>query len=131
MDNRGMVGRGGMNNRGSMDYWSMVRRSSMNSWGCSIAGNSFIGDVLDVSRVSISAIVDHLSPAIRKSHPVGARCGVSISLLLLSKVGSTVVITHSVLVSVQCGLCKVRGGIPRGYRGGRGSGKGSGEDENL
>merc|ERR1719350_1123596 len=131
MNNGGMVGRGGMDNRGSMDYWGMVCRSIMNSWCGSIAGDSFIGDILDVSRVSISAIVDHLSPAIRKSHPVGARGGVSISLLLLSKVSSTVVITHSVLVSIQCGLCKVRGGIPRGYRGCRGSSKGSGEDENL
>ena len=94
MDDRGMV------SRISMDYWSMVCRSSMNSWCGSIAGNSFIGDILDVSRVSISAIVDHLSPAIRKSHPVGARGGVSISLLLLSKVSSTVVITHSILVSI-------------------------------
>merc|ERR1711970_1332590 len=90
MDNRGMVGRGSMHNRGGMDSRS-VR----------VAGYSFIGDILNISGVSISAIVDHLSPAIRKSHPVCTRGGVSISLLLLSKVSSTVVITDSILVSIQ------------------------------
>merc|ERR1712128_243511 len=69
MDNGCMVGGGSMNNRGSMDNWGMVSWSSMHSWSSSIAGNSFIGDILDVSRVSISAIVDNPSPAIRKSHP--------------------------------------------------------------
>merc|ERR1712106_1214830 len=74
MDNRGMVGWSGMNDwslvgRSSMDYRSMVCWGGMNSWCGSIAGNSFIGYILDVSRVSISAVVDHLSPAVRKSHP--------------------------------------------------------------
>merc|ERR1712106_99177 len=109
MDNRGMIGRGGMNNwgmisRGSMDNWGMISWSSMDSWSSSIAGNSFIGDILDVSRVSISAIVDNLSPAIRKSHPVAARGGVTIFLLLLSKVISTVVVTYSILVGVHWDL---------------------------
>merc|ERR1719430_2465059 len=95
MDNRGMIGRGGMDNRG------MISRSSMDSRSVGIAGYSFIGDILNISRVPISTIVDHLSPAIRKSHPVCTRGGVSISLLLLSKVSSTVVITDSILVSIQ------------------------------
>jgi len=134
MNNRSMVNRCGMNNRGMMDYRSMVCWGGMNSWCGSIAGNTFISDILDVSRVSISAVVDHLSPAVRKSHPVGARGGVSISLLLLGKVSSTVVITDSILESIQSRLSKVRGGrggIALGSRGGGGSGKGSGEDENL
>merc|ERR1712128_298641 len=131
VDDRSMVSRCGMNNRGMMDYRSMVCWSGMNSWCGSIAGNTFISDILDVSRVSISAVVDHLSPAVRKSHPVGARGGVSISLLLLGKVSSTVVITDSILESIQSRLSKVRGG-----RGGialrsRGGGKGICEDENL
>merc|ERR1712106_66635 len=109
MDNGCMVGGGSMDNRGmicrgSMDNWGMVSWSSMHSWSSSIAGNSFIGDILDVSRVSISAIVDNLSPAIRKSHPVAARGGVTISLLLLSKVISTVVVTYSILVGVHWDL---------------------------
>merc|ERR1712123_222836 len=131
MNNRSMINRCGMNNRGMMDNRSMVCWGGMNSWCGSIAGNTFIGDILDVSRVSISAVVDHLSPAVRKSHPVGARGGVSISLLLLGKVSSTVVITDSILESIQSRLSKVkggRGGIALGSRGGRGSGKGSGED---
>merc|ERR1719427_2300691 len=98
MDDRGMIGRGSMNNRG------MIDRGSKDSRSGSIAGYSFIGDILNVSRVSISTIVDHLSPAIRKSHPVCTRGGVSISLLLLSKVSSTVVITDSILVSIQSRL---------------------------
>merc|ERR1712106_579532 len=104
MDNRGMISRGGMNNRGSMNNWGMISWSSMDSWSSSIAGNSSIGDILDVSRVSISAIVDNLSPAIRKSHPVAARGGVTIFLLLLSKVISTVVVTYSILVGVHWDL---------------------------
>merc|ERR1719309_1311927 len=101
MDNWSMIGRGSMNNRGGMDNRGMISRSSMNSRSVRIAGYSFIGDILNVSGVSISTIVDHLSPAIRKSHPVCTRGGVSISLLLLSKVSSTVVITDSILVSIQ------------------------------
>merc|ERR1712106_883151 len=132
----GMVGRGGMdnrgmNNRGSMDNWGMISWSSMDSWSSSIAGNSFIGDILDVSRVSISAIVDNLSPAIRKSHPVAARGGVTISLLLLSEVISTVVVTHSILVGVDWGLIIHWLGGTIGHRGGRGSSDGSGEEEDL
>merc|ERR1711892_1114876 len=139
VDDRGMVGwgrvdNGGMVGWGRVDNWSMVGWGGMNSWCGSIAGNTFIGDILDVSRVSISAVVDHLSPAVRKSHPVGARGGVSISLLLLGKVSSTVVITDSILESIQGRLSKVRGGrggIALGSRGGGGSSKGSGEDEKL
>merc|ERR1712106_458783 len=131
MYNRCMISRGGMNNRGSMNNWGMVGRSSMDSWSSSIAGNSFIGDILDVSRASISAIVDNLSPAIRKSHPVAARGGVTISLLLLSKVISTVVVTHSILVGVHWGLIIHWLGGTIGHRGGRGSSDGSGEEEDL
>merc|ERR1712038_273075 len=101
MDNRCMISRGSMNNRSGMDNRGMISRSSMDSRSVRIAGYSFIGDILNVSRVSICTIVDHLSPAIRKSHPVCTRGGVSISLLLLSKVSSTVVITDSILVSIQ------------------------------
>merc|ERR1712106_616909 len=131
MDNRSMISRGGMYNRGSMNNRGMVGRSSMDSWSSSIAGNSLIGDILDVSRVSISAIVDNLSPAIRKSHPVAARGGVTISLLLLSKVISTVVVTHSILVGIHWGLIIHWLGGTIGHRGGRGSSDGSGEEEDL
>merc|ERR1712106_667649 len=133
MDNRGMISRGGMDNRGmisrcSMNNWGMISWSSMDSWSSSIAGNSFICDILYVSRVSISAIIDNLSPAIGKSHPVAARGGVTISLLLLSKVISTVVVTHSILVGVHWGLIIHWLGGTIWHRGGRGSSDGSGED---
>merc|ERR1719500_473800 len=111
MNNRGMVGGSSMNNRSSMDYRCMISRSSMNSRSGIITSNSFIGDILDVPRVPVSAIVDHLSPAVRKSHPVGTRGGVPIPVLLLAKVSSTVVITDSILVSIEWGLSKVRGNI--------------------
>merc|ERR1719187_1805854 len=114
MNHRGMVSGGSMNywssmnngcmvSRGSMDY-----RSSMNHRSSIITSNSLIGDICNVSRLPISTIVDHLSPAIRKSHPVCTRGGVSISLLFLCKVSSTVVITHSILVSIQGRLGQVR-----------------------
>merc|ERR1712106_290714 len=144
MDHWGMISRGSMDHWGmvswsGMDDWSMIGWSSMynrcmismGSWSSSIAGNSFIGDILDVSRVSISAIVDNLSPAIRKSHPVAARGGVTISLLLLSKVISTVVVTYSILVGVHWDLIIHWLGGTIGHRCGRGSSDGSCEDENL
>merc|ERR1712083_62303 len=101
MNNRSVIGRSSINNRGSMDNRGMISRSSMNSRSVRIAGYSFIGDILNVSRVAISTIVDHLSSAIRESYSVCTRGGVSIPLLLLSKVSSTVVITDSILVSIQ------------------------------
>merc|ERR1719187_534080 len=141
MDNRSMVGRGVVDNRGSMDnrgmmnnrsvnHWSgmnnrsFISRSSMDHRSSIIASNSLIGDICNVSRLPISTIVDHLSPAIRKSHPVCTRGGVSISLLFLCKVSSTVVITHSILVSIQGRLGQVRGGIA--YHWGRGGSVGTG-----
>merc|ERR1719382_1291091 len=111
MNNRCMVSGSSMHSRSSMNYRCMIGRSSMNSRSSIITGNSFIGDILDVPRVPVSAIVDHLSPAVRKSHPVGTRGGVSIPVLLLAKVSSTVVITDSILVSIEWGLSKVRGNI--------------------
>merc|ERR1712168_1038472 len=119
MDNRSMVGWGVVDNNGCM-----VNRSSMNHRSSSVASNPLIGDICNVSRLPISTIVDPLSPAIRKSHPVCTRGGVSISLLFLCKVSSTVVITYSILVSIQGRLGQVRGGIA--YHWGRGGSVGTG-----
>ena len=102
VNNRGSVdNRGVVNNWGSMDNRGVVSGSS---WGSSIAGNSFIGNINNISRVSICAVVDNLSSAIRKSNSVGARGGVAISLLLLGKVSSAVVIVDSILVSIESWL---------------------------
>merc|ERR1712055_661620 len=150
MNNWGMVSRGGVNNWGMVSWggvnnWSMVSRGGVNNWGMvsrgsmnnrssssSITSNSFICDIRDVSRVSISSVVDHLSPTIRKSNLVTTRRGVTISLFLLSKVSSAVVIIHSILISIHWRfiihwLCSSIGNS----RGSRAYSNGSGEEENL
>ena len=101
MDHRGMV-----NNRSSMYNWS-----SMDSRSSSITSYSLIGDVNNVTGISISAIAHNLGPAIRESHSVVTRGRVSISLLLLSKVSTTVVITDTILISIKSWLSKVRSSI--------------------
>merc|ERR1719290_27246 len=124
MNNRSMVSWGSMYYWSSVNNRSFISRSSMDYRSSIIASNSLIGDICNVSRLPISTIVDHLSSAIRKSHSVCTRGGVSISLLFLGKVSSTVVITHSILVSIQGRLGQVRGGIA--YHWGRGGSVGTG-----
>merc|ERR1711887_96618 len=83
-----------MNNRSSMvNNWGMVNNRSgmVNNWcsmdsRCSsIASYSLISDINNVTRVSISAIVNHLSSTVRKSNSVVTRSRVTISLFLLGK----------------------------------------------
>ena len=78
MSNKGSI----VSNQGSMvsNKWSMMSHkggmmknrgmSNYSSW--SIAWNAFIGDILDISRVSFSVIVDNLGSSIRKSNPVAS-----------------------------------------------------------
>ena len=70
MDNRGMVSneRGMVSNeRGLVDNWGMMNNRGMSNYSSwSIAWNTFIGDILNISLVSISVTVDHLGSAIRK-----------------------------------------------------------------
>merc|ERR1712180_391555 len=99
------------NKRSSMgNNWGMSnsnRSMGNNGWGMSnssmsIGGNTFIGDFSNISTDSISSVVvDMLDSAIRKSYSVGSSGGVSISLFLRAKVGSTVVISNSVLVGIH------------------------------
>merc|ERR1719295_879515 len=95
-----------MNNRSSMvnNWCSMDNRSSMDSWCSSIASYSLIGHVNYITRVTISSIVDHLGSAIRESHPIVTRSRVAISLLFLGKVGTAVVITDTILISIKSRL---------------------------
>ena len=79
---------------------SMVGNWGMSNNSRSILRDSFIGDILDDS-ISIVSVLDSLDPAIRKSDSVAAGCGVSISLLLLLEVVAAVVITHSVVESIE------------------------------
>merc|ERR1719228_2534060 len=70
--------------------------------GRSVVGNSLIADISNISTEGISnVVVDHLGPAVRKSHSVGSTGGVAVSLLILTKLGSTVVISHAILVGID------------------------------
>ena len=82
---------------------SMVGNWGMSNNSRSILRDSFIGDILDDS-ISIVSVLDSLDPAIRKSDSVAAGCGVSIPLLLLLEVVTAVVITHSVVESIESRL---------------------------
>merc|ERR1719343_1711296 len=106
MDNRGMMNNWcSMDNRCMVNNWcSMDNRSSMDSWCSSIASYSLIGHVNYITRVTISSIVDHLGSAIRESHPIVTRSRVAISLLFLGKVGTAVVITDTILISIKSRL---------------------------
>merc|ERR550532_803501 len=102
-----------------------------NSW--SILRNSLIGHILDDS-ITIVCVLDSLDSSIRKIDSVAARGCISISGLSLLEVSSTVVITDSILVSIDWGLSKIRGSIARGSNKGASRGscsnreKGSGEN---
>ena len=125
MDDRGMDSnrsmsqhRPGMNSNRSMDK----SRLGMDR-GRSIVGNSLIGDISNITTVGISdVVVDHLGPAVRKSHSVRSTGGVTIPLLILAKLGSTVVISYSILEGVH-GRLVVGGlrGVARGSRHAKGS----------
>ena len=125
-----------MSNKSRVGNNSMVGNWAMGNNSRSILRNSLIGDILDDS-ISIVSILDSLDPAIRKSDSVAARCGVSVSLLLLLEVVATVVISDSILESIESRLCKITIGcgcwvsnsIALGG-GGSAGGKGS-DDENL
>merc|ERR1711887_484029 len=72
------------------------------SRGRSVVGNAFIGHFSNIATVGIgSVVVDHLGSAIRENNSVGSRSGVAISLLLLTELGSTVVIGNAILASID------------------------------
>merc|ERR1719474_2040237 len=119
---------GSMNNRSSMmnnwgsvvnNWGSMNNRGMVNNWcsvdsGCSsIASYSLIGHVNYITRVTVSSIADHLGSAVRESHPIVTRSRVAISLLFLGKVGTTVVITDTILISIESWLREIRCSICR------------------
>merc|ERR1719435_629540 len=87
-----------------MGNWVSNNSSFDNSW--SILRNSFIGHILDDS-ITIVCVLDSLDSSIGKIDSVTARGCVSISGLSLLEVSSTVVITDSILVSIDWRLSKV------------------------
>ena len=112
VSNKSMVAKNSMvgnwvSNNSMVGKWvsdnSMVGNWGMSNNSRSILRDSFIGDILDDS-ISIVSVLDSLDPAIRKSDSVAAGCGVSISLLLLLEVVTAVVITHSIVESIESRL---------------------------
>ena len=101
-------------------------------WGSGVVSLSLIGDISNITTVGISnVVVDHLGPAVRKSYSVGSTGGVAISLLILTKLGSTVVISYSILEGIDSRL--VIGGlrsVARGSRQAKGSTEQGGENDN-
>merc|ERR1719206_1696131 len=109
MDNRGsMVSRGSMNNRGSMDNRGSIGRSGLNYWSIRVHSSSFIGNISDISIISISMVVHMLGTTIRKSNRVRSRdssCSISSLFSIESSVG--VVISYSVSIGVRGRLIRV------------------------
>ena len=71
-------------------------------WGWGIVCLTLILDISNIARVSIGNIVgDNLGAAVRKGNTVLAVGGVAITSLILTKVGTRVLISHSVLVSIH------------------------------
>merc|ERR1712209_115906 len=88
----GLVGRG----------WGIGDWGWLVSWGSIISSLSRVGDISDVSTVTISDIVGHsLCASIRQGNTVASLGTVSISRLVSIVVGSTVVIIDSVCVAVD------------------------------
>merc|ERR1719244_1440968 len=70
--------------------------------GRSVMGNAFIGDISNIATVGIgNVVVDHLGSAVRESNSVGSRSGVAISLFILAELGSAVIISNTVLISID------------------------------
>ena len=77
-----------------MDWNSLV-------WSWSICSMTFIGYFSNVSRVSVSGVVCYsLSTAVWKEDTVLTLGRITIALFILTKVGSTVVVLHSIFVSI-------------------------------
>ena len=112
-----LVDRGGLdNNRGWLvgRSWGIGDWGWLVSWGCVISSLSRVGDISDVSTVTISDIVSHsLCASIRQGNTVASLGTVSISRLVSIVVGSTVAIIDSVVVAVDSGFTVVRLDIGR------------------
>merc|ERR1711962_1702407 len=96
-----------------------------------IAGSSLIGDLSNKSEVVVSMVGGGLDSAIRESNGVGSS-NVSGSILALSllEVGSTVIISYSILVGEGLrGLLVGLGGVGGGREGSSSSHKSRGKDD--
>merc|ERR1719206_949538 len=109
MDNRGsMNNRGSMVSRGSMNNRGSIGRSSLNNWSIGVHSSSFIGNISNISIISISMVVHMLGTTIRKSNRVRSRdgsCSISSLFSIESSVG--VVISNSVSIGIGGRLIRV------------------------
>ena len=70
--------------------------------GLRVLGNTLVFHISNIARVGISNVVcDNLGAAIGKGNTVLASSGISVPLLVLTKVSLGVVISNSVLISVH------------------------------
>merc|ERR1711887_474450 len=99
--------------------------------GRSVVWNSLIGNFSNIATVGISSVVvDHLGSAVRESNSIGSRGGVAISLFIRAKLGSAVVISNAVLISIGSRLV-IRGlrSITRSSRHTKGSSQQGGQND--
>merc|ERR1712106_603592 len=91
-----------------MDEQSRVTNSMGNNWSSSISSNSFIGDISNISIISISIVSHMLDATIRKSNRVRSSYTTSsISTLSSIKTRTGVVIIDSIGVGVWAGLIRI------------------------
>jgi len=70
--------------------------------GLRVLGNTLVFHISNIARVGISNVVgDNLGAAVGKGNTVLASSGISVPLLVLTKVGLGVVISNTVLISVH------------------------------
>ena len=92
-----------------VDGSSLVDRSSLvRSRSRSILGLSRVGNISNISTVSISnLVVDSLDSTIRKSNRVGSRGGISIPVLTMVEVSSRVIISYTIVEGIDWCLISI------------------------
>merc|ERR1719431_2356367 len=75
-----------------------------------VASDSLIGDLLGDS-ITIVSILHSLDPAVRGSHRVASGGGIAIPLLVLGELGSTVVISDTIVVGIDWVLSQIAGSL--------------------
>ena len=130
----GSVDNGGVDNRG---VGNNVGGSVSNHGSGSVVGLARVGDLGNVTALSVGVVGHGLGPAVGQGHGVLTAGGVAVTVLVLGKFGAGVVVGHAVLVGVDGGLVGVDlrgvgrgvGGGVLGHGGGGQEGKGKGDLE--
>ena len=87
---------------------SMVSRNNLNRLGFWVMCSTLVFNISNIARVGISSSIgDNLGAAIRKNSAVFSRGGISVPLLVLSKVGSRVAVGNSIVVGIDGGCVRV------------------------